>query len=216
VVRTSGALSNTPRKGEGPEAGEHQHQGDHEADVADPIDHKCLLGRSRRRGAGEPEPDEEVRAQAHQLPSEEEHRVVPGEDQREHRRSKQVEVGEEPGKTLVTVHVADGEDMNQGPYPGHHERHQRRKRVPLNLEAGADRRHPLPDQHRRCLSSPFDERKRCHEGEDERCANRGGGEPSGKGLTQVPADEVEQDRSQQRQGDDQPDEVDHRLNLSSR
>src|SRR5690606_984686 len=46
---------------EGPERGEHHHQPDQKAQVADPVDDGRLLGGGGGAGTGEPEPDQQVR-----------------------------------------------------------------------------------------------------------------------------------------------------------
>ena len=127
---------------------EDQHQTHQETEVADPVDDERLLAGRRRRGLGEPEGNQEERAQADELPAQEEHGEVAGQDQRQHRGGEQVEVGEEPGEARVAVHVADGVDVDQRPHPGDDQRHQGCERIPGDLETGTDRRHPFP-QHRR-------------------------------------------------------------------
>src|SRR3546814_1473749 len=52
-----------PAVGEGAEGGEHDHQPDHEGEVADPVDHEGLFRRRWWRRAGVPEADQQVGAQ---------------------------------------------------------------------------------------------------------------------------------------------------------
>ncbi len=147
-----------PRIREGAEGGEHQHEADHEAEVPDPVHHEGLLGCTRGRWPGEPEADQQIGAEAYQFPAEKEHRVVTGEDEGEHRGGEEVEIGEEAVESLVAVHVADGEDVDQGPDPGHDQHHQRRQRIPQDFHGCSDGGHPLVQHHRRAVLTALDER----------------------------------------------------------
>ena len=59
---------------------------------------KAFLAAAAAARPREPEPDQQVGAEPDQLPAQEQHRVVPGEHQGQHRCREQVEVGEEAGK----------------------------------------------------------------------------------------------------------------------
>ena len=95
------------------EGSEHDHDGDGHAHVTDPVDHERLLGRSCGHRLVLPEADQQVRGQAHTLPADEEHQVVVGQHQQQHRGDEEVEEGEEAAPALVMGHVADGVDVDQ-------------------------------------------------------------------------------------------------------
>ena len=73
------------REGDRADVGEHHHQRDGQADVADAVDDERLLGRGGRRRLVRPEPDQQVRRQAHAFPPDVEAEVVVGEHQQQHR-----------------------------------------------------------------------------------------------------------------------------------
>ena len=78
------------------DVGEHHHQRDGEADVADAVDDERLLGRGGGRRLVLPEPDQQVRRQADAFPADVEAQVVVGQHQQQHRRQEQVQVREKP------------------------------------------------------------------------------------------------------------------------
>ena len=100
------------------EGGQHQHDRDRHAQVADPVDHEGLLGRGGRGRLVLPEADQQVRGQADALPADEQHQVVVGQDQQQHGGDEQVEEGEEPAPPLVVGHVADRVDVDQAAHAG--------------------------------------------------------------------------------------------------
>src|SRR3954465_7390935 len=65
---------------EGAEADEDQHDAEDETDVADAVHDERLLGGEGRRTLAVPEPDEQVAAQADQLPGDEDDEEAAGED----------------------------------------------------------------------------------------------------------------------------------------
>ena len=89
------------------------HDPERETDVADAVDDERLLGRQRRRALAVPEADEQVAAQADQLPGHEHHEPRVREDQQQHREHEQVQVGEEPPVARVVAHVADRVDVDE-------------------------------------------------------------------------------------------------------
>ena len=145
---TSSARSKMPVKDSVWKDSEDQHQADQKAEVADPVDDERLLSGGSRGGLGEPEGNQQERAQADELPAQEEHGEVARQDQGQHRGGKQIEISEEAGEARVAVHVADGVDVDQRAHPGDDQRHQRCERIPGDLETGANRRHPLPKHDR--------------------------------------------------------------------
>ncbi len=79
------------------------------------------------------------------------------------------------------MHVPDGEDMDQGAHPGDDQGHQRGQRVPEKLEAGADSRHPFPEQDDRAVLPALEEGKRCGHGDSEGAADGGRCQPPAQG-----------------------------------
>ena len=119
------------------QADEDQHDPEDEADVADAVDDERLLGGQRRRALAVPEADQQVAAQADQLPRDEHDQEAVRQDQQEHREHEQVEVGEEPPVARVVAHVADRVDVDQQPDRGHHD--QQAGGQVVDEEAGVDR-----------------------------------------------------------------------------
>ena len=113
----------------GAEGDEDQADAEREPDVTDAVDHERLLGRGRCGRLVLPEPDQQVRRQAHALPAEEDADVVVGEHQDQHRDDEEVQVAEEPAPALVVLHVADRVDVDQPADPGDQQQEQRRERV---------------------------------------------------------------------------------------
>ncbi len=109
-------------------------QTDDHAEVADPGDEEGLLARGGRRGAEEVERDQQVGAEAHQLPPGVHHEEVAGEHEEQHREDEEVEVGKEPALVLVVGHVPDGVPMDQAAHAGHDEDHDHRQRVDAEVD----------------------------------------------------------------------------------
>ena len=110
-------------KAERAQAGPEQAQAHQHADVADPVDDERLVGRVAVDFLLVPEADQQVRADADQLPEDEDHEDVARGDQAEHREAKEREIGEEPRITRVVVHVAHRVDVDQGRDERDHEEH---------------------------------------------------------------------------------------------
>ena len=85
----------------------------HYAEVANAVGDKCFFASNCSRVAGVPERNKEVRASSDTLPPEESNEQVFAENQHEHGEHKQVEVQEKLRKLWITVHVANGIQMNQ-------------------------------------------------------------------------------------------------------
>ena len=77
------------------------------ARVADAVHEEGLLSRGGVLGLLVPEADQEIRAEAHSLPADEEEGQVVGKHEDEHRRHEEVQVGEVARVAAVAVHVAD-------------------------------------------------------------------------------------------------------------
>ena len=100
---------------ERPERRPQQRHPEDERKVADAVDDERLLAGVGRGLLGIPESDEEIRAEAHALPTDEEHRERRAEDEDEHERREQVQVREVPRVFAVglLVHVRGRVDVDQ-------------------------------------------------------------------------------------------------------
>ena len=113
VLLTLGMPSLTSTKADEPNVASMSMIGERHAHVTDPVDHESLLGSSRGRRLVLPEADQQVRREAHALPANEEHQVVVGQDEQQHRGDEQVEESEEAAPPIVVRHVADGIHVDQ-------------------------------------------------------------------------------------------------------
>ena len=101
-----------------------QERGHREAEVADAVDQKGLLGGLGRLGPGEPKADQQVAAGAHRLPEDVHEQEVARRHEHRHREHEHRHQGEESRIAGVAVHVADridgdeqadeGDDHQQG------------------------------------------------------------------------------------------------------
>ena len=100
-----------------------------EPEVADAVDDEGLLAGVGGRLLREPEPDQQVRAEAHAFPADEHHREVGAEHQHEHERREQVQVREVARVLAVAllVHVGRRVDVDEEPDARHDEDHHRRR-----------------------------------------------------------------------------------------
>ena len=127
------------RKIERAELPENQERGQGKAEVANAVDDERLVA-----GVGgdlliEVEADQQVAAQAHSFPADEEQQIVARQHQRQHEEHEQVQVAHEPVKTLVLPHISDGIDMNQEANASYHEQHHQRKLIEIKIEINAKR-----------------------------------------------------------------------------
>ena len=102
---------------------------DEETRVPDPGGDEGLLGGVGGDLPFEPEPDQQIGAEAHALPAHVEQQVVVGQDQDQHEEDEQVHVSEEAAVAGIVPHVVDGVDVDQRPHPGHGKGHDRRQRI---------------------------------------------------------------------------------------
>ncbi len=116
-----------------------QHQAQQEGEVADAIDDEGLAPSARIGRVPVPEADQQVAAQAHQLPAHEQHQEVGPQHQDQHAEHEQVHVGEEATQIRVGAHVANGEDVDEEADSRHHQHHEPRQGVqmvgPIHNEA---------------------------------------------------------------------------------
>ena len=140
------------------------------------------------------EADQQVRAEAHAFPADEHHQEVRAEDEHEHERGEQVQVGEVAGELGVAllVHVGRRVDMDQRSDAGDHQDHDRRQRVDPQGERHREvaRRDPredaLDDRPRLGLQRrqpPHDDRR-----DEERPEHRRAGDGARGRLAETPAE----------------------------
>jgi hypothetical protein len=112
--------------------------GEQEAPVADSVDDEGLHARSRTPVLLEIEADQQVGAETHTFPTDEEDRQVGAQHQHQHREHEEVEVGEvaRVRPVRLVVHVTDRVDVDQEANEGDERHHQRRDRI--ELEGGRD------------------------------------------------------------------------------
>ena len=115
------------------------HDAEHETEIADAGDDEGLDGRRVRRRPLIPEADQQVGAETHPLPAEEELHEIVGRDQHQHAEGEQAEIAHEARDRGIAVHVADGIDMDHGRDGGDDDQHHRGQLVdadrPMRLEA---------------------------------------------------------------------------------
>ena len=92
---------------------EEDEDADEEPEVADAVDDEGLAPCVRLGVVVEPEPDEQVAAEAHPFPADEHRHQVVAEDEEQHRRDEQVEVGEVAPVPGILVDVPDRVEMDE-------------------------------------------------------------------------------------------------------
>jgi hypothetical protein len=208
VVASVSASGRISLKLRDPKTAEGEEHGDHERDVADPVGDEGLLRGDRVLGALEPEPDQQVAGEPHELPAEEEREQVLAQHQHEHGAEEEVEVGEEALVAGVAVHVAQRVDVDQQAHAGDDEQHHGGELVDQQAEGHRQRPHLDPGGHRpdvgRRLGEHLDEHGQ-REGEAHR--RRGDGHP-GRALPQGPGDGQHGQEAQEGHDGDQPGDAD--------
>ncbi len=96
-----------------PKRAEHQEKSEHETRVADAIDDERFLTRVRRRFAQEVKSDQQVAAQSHAFPPDEQQQQIVRQHQRQHREHEQIQVAEEAVVAALVRHVPGGVHVNQ-------------------------------------------------------------------------------------------------------
>jgi hypothetical protein len=110
-----------------------------EPEVPDAVDDECLLAGVGRVLAVVVVADQEIGAEAHAFPADEQEQEVLGEDEGQHREHEEVQVREVAGVAglgLVVPHVADGIDVDPEPDESHETRHQRGQGIETEREVG--------------------------------------------------------------------------------
>ncbi len=131
-----------------PDCGESEEHRHHDAPVTDAVGDEGLLAGRRRRLAGVPERDEEVRAGTDALPTEERDQQVLAEHQDGHREHEEAEVEEELRELRVAVHVADGEQEDPAGDERDEQAHQDRQRIREEREVDLERADGHPGEQR--------------------------------------------------------------------
>ena len=108
------------------------------AGVAHAVDDERLLARVAGRLLVEVEPDQQVAAQPHAFPADEQQRVVVRQHQHQHEEDEQVQIAEEPVVAVVVRHVAGGVDVDQEADAGDHQDHHGAERVEQEAPVGGE------------------------------------------------------------------------------
>ena len=124
-----------------------QEEPDQEAGVTDAVREHRLLAGGAVLFLGPPEADQQVGAQAHALPADEQQEQAVGEDEDQHRGDEEVQVGEVARHVRVVRHVADRVDVDQEAHAGHHQDHHGAQRIEPERDVDVQLAHmdPLED-----------------------------------------------------------------------
>src|ERR1700678_3509946 len=95
------------------EVSNHEEHGEQEAKVPDAIENECFLTRIGCRRTKVGEADQQIRSEATPLPADKHEQEVFGQDQSQHEKHEEVEVGEEAPVSLFVGHITDGVDVDQ-------------------------------------------------------------------------------------------------------
>ena len=128
-VNTCGAAWKLAEQVEGVGVAEDEEGPEHEADVAEDVDHERLHACACGGGAPVPEADQHVGGGADESPADDQQQEVPRQHQQQHREDEEVEVGEEARVAAVALHVADRVEVDQHRDAGDDADHQHRQRV---------------------------------------------------------------------------------------
>ncbi len=122
-----------------PKGAEEQEHPQHETEVTNAIDDESLLASVGGGFFQEIESDEEVAREADALPADEEKHVVRGQDQDEHEKHEQIEVGEEAVIAPLMGHVADRINVDEPADAGDDHEHDDGELISLEVEARSER-----------------------------------------------------------------------------
>ena len=159
-----------------------QKQRQDQAEVADPVDDERLLRGVHRHLGRAVVADEQVAAQAHALPAEEQQHEVVGHHQRRHREDEQRDPGEEAGVARIPLHVAHGVDGDQRADAGDDEEHHAGEVVDRVGEAHRQVAALEPGPQRGEARAALGQACRAQQREDEAQQHRPGADPPGQRL----------------------------------
>ena len=142
-----------------------------------------------------PEADEQVGAEAHPLPAQEEDGQVGGEGQKGHEEGEKVHEGEEAGERGILLHVTQGVDVDEKADSADQENHDGGEGVPEEGpgESKGAEAEPLPQEKGRGGAMGEDKEQGGEEGEPGGRAAQESGETAGE----LPSQEDEQERAQE-------------------
>ena len=116
-----------------------------QTEVPDPGSDERFLGSGRRCRPFIPKTNQQVRGQAHHLPTHKQQQQAVGDQQAQHRSREEGEEAEEPREVFVVVHIRHAVNEDQQPHKRDHHQHDRCQRVqhPAKLHPFRSELHPL-------------------------------------------------------------------------
>ena len=177
------------------------------AEIADAVYDERLVAGVGRVLLQKIEPDQQVAAQSHAFPSDEQQQEILRQHQNQHEKHEQVQVCEEAVIAALVRHVADGINMDQQADSGDH--HQHHGGQPVHREIDADVQIAALNPGEVVLDVFRFERaqpqQRLHR-PSERQRHRTDGEQIDQRLGQSPAEETVEQEAEEREDGDQPEE----------
>ena len=126
-------------EGECAEIRQQEKDSDQKSKVADAVDDERFLAGIGRRCFLKPEPDQQVRREAHTFPSDKHQQGIAGQHQHRHEEEEQIQIGEVAPVAFFLVHVTDGVDVNQETDAGDDQQHDQRELVENEAEVDVQR-----------------------------------------------------------------------------
>ena len=177
-------------------------QRDEKSKVANAIDDECLFAGGGSGILSKPEPDQQIRSQAHALPADEHQQIIAGQNQSQHEEHKQIQIAEEAVEPALLPHVADRINVDKKANAADHQQHNDGEMIEIKRKVCLKAAYANPGSERfkvgRSQRNCLRDDPQCHgkrrAAESER--HRGDGAP-GKSLPQQPID-GSADQGQQR------------------
>src|SRR5882757_9665011 len=118
---------------DGAELVDHPEDSDQEAKVPDPVHDECLFGGIAVVDILKPIPDQQVRAESHPFPTDEQDHIVGAQHQQQHGEDKEIEIGKIAGimRGLFLMHICRGIHMDKKAHAGNDQQEQYGKLVHL-------------------------------------------------------------------------------------